>query len=247
MFGAAFMQIYALKILNLTVWQTTLIWCCTGAGIASVSSRWGRVADSHGHRSILALCMLSKSVVVIVLLLVTPEYAFWVLPIVFFIDSFWNAGILVATNGYMLKIAPQQNRSMFIASLASLAGISGGLGAVAGGLFLKATASYELTLAGREWVNYHVLFLLNIFMRLACIVLAFRIREPRSTTPIQLLYTLRGVRPRFLAFPIGFYRSLNKGAARVTASVKKLDSRSLVSRTGRDTAEQDRLDKCRRK
>lgn len=211
MFGAAFMQVYVLKVLGLTVWQTTLIWCVSGVGIALTAPAWGRIADRHGHRPILAICLALKSVVVVTFLLITRGTALWALPVMLLFDSFWNSGLMVATNGYMLKIAPQQNRSMFIAAIAGLAGICGGLGAMAGGAFLEINAHLQIHVMGRVLTNYHLLFLLNIVMRLACIFLAYRVREPRAAGPEKLLYLLSATWPmRFLLFPVGLYR--NRGA-----------------------------------
>jgi MFS family permease len=148
-----------------------------------------------------------KSIVVLAFLLVTPGTALWVLPIVFFVDSFWNAGIMVASNGYMLKIAPRDNRSMFIASITGLAGICGGLGAIVGGGFLNLAADFQWHGLGRTWTNYHLLFAVSILLRWGCIALAYRVHEPKATSPEALLYQLRGTWPmRFLLFPVGMYR-----------------------------------------
>lgn len=210
MLAAAFMQVYALKVLGMAVWQATLTWCVSGIGVALVSSRWGRLADRYGHRPILAICIGTKSAIVLVFLLVTPSTAVWVLPITLFVDSFWNSGILVASNGYMLKIAPEKNRSMFIAAITALAGICGGLGAISGGALLSATNTLSAEFFGRSWGNYHLLFTINIFMRLGCVYLAYRIKEPRAATPEKLLHVLYGVWPmRFILFPIGMYRRLD--------------------------------------
>ena len=212
MFSAAFMQVYVLKGLGLTVWQTTLIWCATGVGVAFASPFWGKLADKHGHRPILAICMGLKSLIVVAFLLATRRTVLWALPAMLLFDSIWDSGLMVASNGYMLKIAPQQNRSMFIAAITGLAGICGGLGAMAGGGFLEVTAAFQFAAGGRLWTNYHLLFLLNVFMRLGCIALAYRVREPKAAAPDKLLHVLRGTWPmRFLLFPVGMYRRLELG------------------------------------
>lgn len=231
MFAAAFMQLYVLKEFGLTVWTTTLIWCASGVGIAVVSPRWGKLADKHGHRPILTICIGMKSAIVLVFLLVTPKVVLWVLPITLFIDSFWNAGIMVASNGYMLKIAPKQNRSMFIAAITGLAGICGGLGAMAGGGLLKATAGFQMDAIRRLWTNYHLLFLVSILMRLGCIALAFRVREPKAAPPDKLLYLLCGAWPmRFLMFPVGMYRRLERGRSIVFREVGGIIARRTRER-----------------
>jgi len=209
LFSAAFMQVYVLKVIGLTVWQATLIWCATGVGVVFTSPFWGRLADKHGHRPILAVCMGLKSLIVVTFLLVTRRTVMWVLPAMLAFDGIWDSGLIIASNGYMLKIAPQQNRSMFIAAITGLAGICGGLGAIAGGGFLKAAAGFELDAGGRIWTNYHLLFAFNVLMRLACIALAYRVKEPAAAPPEKLLHVLRGTWPmRFLLFPVGMYRRL---------------------------------------
>ena len=230
MFAAAFMQVYVLKVLGLTVWQTTLIWCATGVGVALSSSFWGQLADRHGHRPILAICMGLKSLIVVTFLLSTRRTALWALPAMLLFDSIWDSGLMVASNGYMLKIAPQQNRSMFIAAITGLAGICGGLGAMAGGGFLRITAALQFDAMGRVWTNYHLLFLLNVLMRLACIALAYRVREPKAATPEKLLHVLRGTWPmRFLLFPVGMYRRLDVQWPSVSSGMRAIDGRGRIA------------------
>jgi MFS family permease len=211
MFAAAFMQPYTLENLHVPVWQATLFWCISGVGVALVSSQWGRLADRFGHRPVLAICIGMKSLIVLMFFLVTPASARWVLPIVLFVDSFWNAGTMVATNGYMLKIAPRENRSMFIAAITGFAGICGGLGAIAGGAFLNATQTVSFEFLGRIWDNYSLLFAISIVLRIGCAFLAYRVKEPTASSPEKLLLYLLGTWPmRLLLFPVGLYRVTEK-------------------------------------
>lgn len=207
MFTAAFMQLYVLKVLGLTVWQTTLIWCVPGAVSAFTARYWGKIADKHGHKPVLAICMFFKPVVVFAFFLISSSSALWILPVVFLIDGVWNAGNAVASNGYMMKIAPRQNRSMFIAAILGLSGICGGLGAIAGGWVLKVFSSFSLQALGRTWTNYHLLFLIGFLMRVGCAILVHRLREPKISKPVHVLNDLFGAWPmRVLRFPVGLYR-----------------------------------------
>ncbi len=209
MFAASFMQLYVLKILAVPLWKATLIWCLGGIANGFAARFWGRMADRHGHKPVMLLCDLCKPFIVIALFLVTPELAVPVLAVAFFLDGIWNAGNDIAGNGYMLKIAPRENRSMFIAAIAGLAGICGGIGALSGGLFLELLSDFHLELAGRAWNNYHLLFFASIFLRLACLLLLRQVKEPASHGPLHVLSELRGLGPlRALTFPVGFYRRL---------------------------------------
>ncbi len=209
MFGASFMQLYALDVLGMPVWQATVSWCILGVGTALSSRLWGRLADRHGQRPVLLLVGFCKPLVTVVFLLVTPATAFVVLSVWFFFDGMINAGLAVATDGYMLRLAPRRNRSMFIASITGISGIAGGIGTIIAGRILSATATWRWEGLGREWNHYHVIFLMSLVMRLACLPLTFRIREPRSSSPVQLLEDVAGMPPlQFLRFPVGLYRRM---------------------------------------
>ena len=206
LFAAAFMQLYAIEWLQLGEGKTTLIWCAMIMN-ALMAPYWGRLADKHGHKAIISICTAMKPAIVIVFMLVTPRTAVWILPVALFADSMWNAGIFVAANGYMMKVSPKRNRSVFVASITGLSGICGGLGAICGGWFLKATAEFHFDLFGRGWENFHLLFLASAVMRAGCILLAYRIREPKSTGHDQVLGEIQRLWPmRYLLFPVGFYR-----------------------------------------
>ena len=209
MFSAAFMQPYALKVLGLSVGQTAFVWCFLGFGVALSSGLWGRLVDDLGHRPVFIFGMYVKPLIALVFVLITPRTAMWILCPAFLIDSMWNAAMMIATNGYMLKFAPPGNRSMYVAATAGLAGICGGLGAMIGGVFLEATSSFSLSALGRTWNHYQLLFLVGIALRVACNGLAFRIREPTSSSTRELIRALRQVRPMdMVLFPIGVYRLL---------------------------------------
>jgi predicted MFS family arabinose efflux permease len=212
MLAAAFMQIYALEVLAMPVWQANLVWCMAGIGNALVAKFWGRIADQYGHRPIFLLCTCFKPVVALAFLLVTPRFALPILATVFLFDNMLNCGNTIAGNGYMLKMAPRRNRSAFVAASTALAGICGGLSAVIGGVFLRSTAGFQAHFLGRQWTNYQVLFLCSFGLRLACIILAARIREPVSASPLPILMRLRNVWPmRTLLFPVGLYRRIEDG------------------------------------
>lgn len=211
--AAAFMQVYALKVLKLPVWQATLIWCVLGVSTAAASPGWGRLADRHGHRPVLLTCIACKPWVALVFALVTPRAAVWVLPLVFLVDGVWNAGMGVGFNGYMLKISPKRNRSMFIATIVALSGLTGGLASMLSGRILDVLDGVTWEFAGRAWGGYNLVFLISFLLRLLCVAFAHRIQEPRTSAPAKMLNEVMGVGPlRFLRFPVGLYRSLRGNA-----------------------------------
>jgi MFS family permease len=115
----------------------------------------------------------------------------------------------VATNGYMMKIAPRENRPMFMAAIIGLSGVCGGLASVIGGMFLDLNKDFSLHLLGRDWTNFHLVFLIGLFLRMACVPLVRGIREPKSSPSREVLddlldsgYTM------FVRVPAGLFRRI---------------------------------------
>jgi MFS family permease len=209
MFSASFMLLYVLESLRVSVWQTTLIWCVSGIGVALSARFWGDVCDRHGNRPVLVLMAWGKPLIVLVYLLVTPANATLILPICTLFDSMLNAGMMVSSNGYMLTMAPQRNRSMFIAAVSGISGVFGGLGTIAGGKFLEAFSGFGSHFGGHEWNHFHLLFAVGFLIRLVSIPMARGVREPRSTRTLKLLNEVWGISPaQFLRFPVGLYRNV---------------------------------------
>lgn len=211
-FFAPFTQLYALKILGLSAWQVTLLWCLYGIANVPTARWWGRVADRYGHRPILTICVWVKSFVVISFLLVTPAHAIPVMAVTFFIDGMLNSGLAIATNGYMFKMAPARDRSMFIAAITGFAGLFGCAAALLSGAFLRRADGWEWIFAGRTWNHYHLMFAISIVLRWCAIPLAHRIREPKSASTRAVVGYLLDLLPiQFILIPVGWARQLTSG------------------------------------
>lgn len=207
MCAAAFMQVYLLKELKLPVWQISLLWACSGMGMGIASKKWGKSADKYGQKPVMIFCTIMKPIIPIIFLFLTTGNSLFVLPLFFIMDGFWNAGNQVAVNGYMLKVSPQKNRSMFIAAVTALTGICGGLAAIIAGAFLESISGFYWDFAGKIWNNYHILFIASALFRIACIFLALRVEEPKSKSTLHVFNDIRCSWPlRLIRFPIGLYR-----------------------------------------
>jgi len=214
MMAAAFMQVYVCGPLGVPVWQASIMWGGAAFGGAFVARYFGRLADRHGQRPLMLTVIALKPMICIVFLLATPANAFWFIGIAFVFDSMLNAGYTLAGNGYLLRMAPRENRSMFVAASMALSGFAGGLGSIVGGTILAHTDMFHWHAWGRDWNHYHIIFAVSCLLRILCIPVAAAIREPNSTPQLEFVLNLTGAWPlRFLTYPIGLYRRIRRPAA----------------------------------
>lgn len=190
MIAASFLLYYVLKVLHVSLWETTLMWAVQGISTGLAAGPWGRIADKHGHRPILGICVSVKAMIMLVFILVDEVTVHIALPLAFVIDGALNAGNFVAANGYMIKLAPKENRSMFISSITGLPGMCAGAATIVAGYALRQMSDFTIDAFGRTWINFQMLFLLSMLMRIGCIPIVRMIREPKSTPTAELLSNL---------------------------------------------------------
>jgi len=219
MFSAAFMPLYAMKELGVSVSSATLIWAVLGIAPIFVSKAWGRFADGHGYKPILTVCACWKPIAPMVFFFLTPWGALYLLPVYFLADAVVNTGMQLAANGYMLTESPREHRSMFVASVMAAAGMVGGVAAFAGGWALEALPKSSFTVLGIAMTNYRWVFLGSALMRAAAALLAFRVHELGSERRMNVLYYYRGAWPlRMVLFPVGRYSHYVRDRRRRTAA-----------------------------
>jgi len=205
MVGAPFISMFLLEYVGMDLFHVLLLWTLSWVGGAALSSHLGQWAEQFGQRPVLILCTAFKSLNMIALLCCPrdPTVAFWMLAPVFMIDAFLNAGIAIANNGFMIKNSPQENRTMFIAAGTGFAGMVGGATSIIAGALLAASDEWSMMLGDWQLVNFHVLFGVSVVLRLIAAVVAKRVREPKSTTTVEVMRHLaRGTRVRLRSMTI---------------------------------------------
>lgn len=213
MIGASFISLYLLQHVGMSLSQVLLLWTCSWVGGALSAERLGHWADVWGNKPVLVLCTAFKSVLMFSLLAVPRDatLAFWVLVPVFMFDAVLNAGFAIATNGFLLKNSPAENRTMYIAAGTAYAGIVGGVTSVAAGAWLAAVGGWSTSVGGFEVNGFHVLFMSSIALRFVSTVVVSRIQEPHVYETVQAVTSLIGVTPlRVMRYPVGMYRSISE-------------------------------------
>jgi MFS family permease len=210
MVGAPFISLFLLSRVGMSLFQVMLLWAGSWVGGAALAARLGQIVEEYGNRPVLIAATGFKAINMTALLLVPNDatIAFWVLIFVFMVDAVLNAAIAIASNGFMLKNSPVENRSMYIAAGTAVAGMVGGLTSVLAGGVLSLLDGQTLTIAGRELNGFHLLFAVSLLLRLMAVWFARRVKEPEGRPTAHVLVQLIGATPlRFMRFPIGLYRS----------------------------------------
>lgn len=211
MIGAAFISLYLLDYVGMSLFGVLSLWTWSWIG-GALTSRWlGFVGDRFGNKPLLVICVFFKSLNMIGLLCVpqNPTIAFYVLVPIFMLDATLNAGFAIATNGFLLKNSPAENRTMYIASGTAMAGMVGGATAIIAGAILAQLGDWSTTVLGHPFTGYHLFFSVSLGLRFVAASIVSRIHEPTSHDTVQVVTYLVGITPlRVIRYPVGLYRSV---------------------------------------
>lgn len=197
MVGAPFIHPYLLKHVGMELFHALLLWGVSWFGGAYLSTWLGKLTERHGQRPIFILSTLFKSANMLALLLApaSPVVCFAILAPVFMFDVMLNAAMAIATNGFILRHAPDRLRPIYIGAGMAFAGTAGGVASVLAGLWL-ASVGPTVVVAGRPMLAFHVIFAASLVLRLLAVQFARRLEEPAADgagfVARRLLTSLRG-------------------------------------------------------
>ena len=144
-----------------------------------LTSRWsGMLVDRIGVRRVLIVSHFFWGILPLFWIVATPATALFWLAVN---SAFGGAAASAATNAsnkLILRVPPRNQRAMYMAVTACLNNVSGGIASLIAGYFLAFLHGHTWTIWGREYVPFHLLFLISLFMRMAAWLLVFRVRRP---------------------------------------------------------------------
>ena len=146
-----------------------------------VQTYWGRLIDRYGHRPVLMITVIG-------ILHLPFYYAFcpWGIRWPIYVNTvltgvFW-AGFGLAIFNLVIDMLPSRNRTMYVAMLAALSGITSFAANVLSGWLAEAMDGVRWQIGSLTIVNYQVLFVMTGILRIPALLFLRRVREPDAVT-----------------------------------------------------------------
>jgi MFS family permease len=136
---------------------------------------WGKIIDRYGNKPVLIICGTGMVLAPFVWCLATPHNFFLIVPLVNFLAGIFQPGCDIATTNLSMWLAPDKNRSIYIANYTLAAQlIGGGLAFICGGAFMLYAGPYLVKqnwpfLLGQPLLNFHSLFIIAALIRFIAI------------------------------------------------------------------------------
>ena len=198
-FAAPFFTVYALQVLKLNY-----IWLQLFATLTSISSLasmplWGYLADKFGNKPLLAIGVCGVFTLPITWMWTTPNHALTTLLLLVELNLvgglFW-AGVGLTQFNLLIGFSPQGKTSIYVATMAAVTGLAGGLAPLLGSAVMKALQGWSGNLLGLTLTNYHITFLIAALLRIFALIFLKPVVDARSATAGDVLRQLGQANPR---------------------------------------------------
>ena len=193
-FVGPFFNVYMIEDLKMSYFTITIFTQVCSNFFTVISIRyWGRIVDKFGNKPVLSICCSLVIILPALWCFTTPENYIIIVFITSIGGILWPGIDLTVTN-LSIWLAPEKNRSIYVANyslIVSLVGIA--LAFVCGGAFLEFTKPFLNHLnftfvMGQKFNSFHVLFIMSSLIRLlALLIFLPRIEEENSLTAGETL------------------------------------------------------------
>lgn len=207
-----FFTVNQLKYLKLNYTDFQLL--AAVAAMASLASMplLGYLADKYGNKPILVLSCVTVVIPPFLWLLASPDtfsglwhitrsghflfsYSKLDIAVLNTIAGVGWAGIGLTQFNLMIGAAPQQDRTLYVGTVAAVSGIAGSVAPMIGGEIVSLLAGVHFPDHGPVRNSYHVLFILSGFLRLLFIFPIAAIVEKGSSSAGYVLGQLKATKP----------------------------------------------------
>lgn len=196
-FAGPFFVVYLLKILHMSYAVVSMYQVVTSLCMVVAMRPWGRLTDHFGNRPVIIGTTFGAAVIPLAWLLTASGNA-WVILFVYVVSGVSWAGLMLGTFNLLLKITPDEQKSIYIGVFNATVGLSWALGAAAGGWVSQALEHFRWQVGGAVFINFHVLMLVSGLGRLASVLFIRRVTELRSARVVRMMRVLwrtRAVNP----------------------------------------------------
>lgn len=205
-----FFNVYMTEHMNLNNMQMAIFGegnVGIGGGIASivmmlVITSWGRANDRFGARPMLTIHAVASAFIPLIWAFMRPGMVWMVGCASVLTGIHWHAFEL-GTQNMFIKLAPEKNRSMYIAIYVTFAHLGTAIGQLTGGLIsdnvLAGLEQMNLTLGSWTPLRYNYLFFLSFLLRILAVALLPGVREENVYTVREIVKAAGRSIARFLS------------------------------------------------
>jgi MFS family permease len=178
--ASPFFAVYMLKDLKMSYSLLALVTILNEISSILSLPLWGRLSDRFGSKPVLFLTTLSAALLPMLwVLTVSRHFVLIIIVLQLYGGLFWS-GLNLNNNNLLLKLAPKENNSIYLATFAALTGLATAVAPILGGFLANELRGTALNLGFARIHDLHFVFLISGMLRLVSRAFLQKVNEPKE-------------------------------------------------------------------
>jgi HEAT repeat protein/MFS family permease len=192
-FAAPFFLVYGLENLHFTYVWLQIFAVLTGLATLTATPLWGYLSDRFGNKPLLILATFGVFLLPLGWTLTIPDRLAYNLILIGLNNMagglFWS-GVSLTQFNLLISLSPPQRTSVYVAAMAAVTGLAGGLAPLAGSALMRALEGWQGHLFGLTLLNYHVTFCIAALLRIGSLLFLRPVEDAQAASARDVLQQL---------------------------------------------------------
>ncbi|MDP8262973.1 MAG: MFS transporter [Candidatus Ancaeobacter aquaticus] len=190
-FAGPFYTVFMMQDLNISLSAIAVFTTLSTLVTVFMMKIWGPISDKLGNKPVMIVSGWFLVLTPFIWLFALPKM--YIIPIIvaFTITSAFTAGATLTQNNILIKLSPEQGRSIYFGLFASVVGIIGGVAPVIGGYLASILGNFSFTLGAYQVTNLHMIFIISAFLQMITIFFILKVKEPEAAAPYTVIMQLK--------------------------------------------------------
>ena len=152
---------------------------------------WGPMSDKLGNKPIIIVSGWILILIPFVWILALPGKYYLPVLAAHILSGAFMAGAALSQFNILIKLTPQQGRSVYLALFAAITGLAGAVAPIVGGSLSKMLSGINFTVFAYTVSNLHFIFLISAALQALTIFFILKVKEPAAATPVAVIMQLK--------------------------------------------------------
>jgi MFS family permease len=189
--AAPFYGVYMIEKLKVDFSTITILGTFATFATLFMMKIWGPISDKLGNKPVIIVSGWFLILIPFLWILAVPGQYYLPVLLAHILSGAFMAGATLSQFNILIKLSPQEGRSVYLALFSAITGIVGAVAPIVGGSVSNMLGNFSLNITGYTVSNLHVIFIISAILQAATIFFILRVREPAASTPVAVVMQLK--------------------------------------------------------
>ncbi|MBN1621821.1 MAG: MFS transporter [Endomicrobiales bacterium] len=152
---------------------------------------WGPISDKLGNKPVIIVSGWVLILVPFIWIVAVPERYYFPILTAHILSGAFMAGATLSQFNILIKLSPQEGRSVYFALFAAITGSFGALAPIIGGSVSQLFSKLSFQVMNYNVSGLHFIFLISSVLQILTIFFIVKVKEPAASTPVAVIMQLK--------------------------------------------------------